>query len=89
MIKACLFDLDGTLSNTIADIADSGNYALEKNGFKTYPEKDYCYFCGSGVRTLIERMLAAQPHSDQQLEQVLEDYRAAIRRSQYGQDLRL
>ena len=73
MIKACIFDLDGTLSDTIADIADSGNYALERNGFLPYPEKDYCYFCGSGVRTLIQRMLEKQPHTPQQFEQVLAD----------------
>ena len=74
MIKACIFDLDGTLSDTIADIADSGNYALERNGFLPYPEKDYCYFCGSGVRTLIQRKLEKQPHTPQQFEQVLADY---------------
>lgn len=74
MIKACIFDLDGTLSDTIADIADSGNYALEKNGFSSHPQQAYCYFCGSGVRTLIERMLAKESYTPQQFEQVLEDY---------------
>ena len=33
MYKACIFDLDGTLVNSLDDLADSCNYALEKMGF--------------------------------------------------------
>lgn len=61
MIKACIFDLDGTLSDTIADIADSGNYALERNGFLPYPEKDYCYFCGSGFAPSFKECWKSSP----------------------------
>lgn len=74
MIKACIFDLDGTLSNTIADIADSGNYALERNGFQTSPQEKYCYYCGNGVRTLIQRMLGDQTYTQEQYDKVLADY---------------
>ncbi len=74
MIKAVLFDLDGTLANTLDDIADSGNWALTQCGFAPYPVERYVYFVGSGVNTLIERMLADYPHTEQQYRQVLSLY---------------
>ena len=40
MIRAVVFDLDGTLLNTIDDIHDSLNYALEQNGFNTISLED-------------------------------------------------
>ena len=44
MKKLLIFDLDGTLLNTIADLAHSTNYALEKNGFPTHHLEEYNYF---------------------------------------------
>lgn len=58
MKKLVIFDLDGTLLNTINDLGISCNYALEKAGFKTHPLSAYPYMVGNGVRRLIER---AQP----------------------------
>ena len=40
-IKAVLFDLDGTINNTVNDIAASGNYALAKHGFPTHPDDSF------------------------------------------------
>lgn len=57
MIELCVFDLDGTLVNSLADLADSTNYALEKNGFAPYPTSQYRYFVGDGVPMLIKRAL--------------------------------
>ena len=37
MVSLCIFDLDGTLINTIEDLADSTNYVLEQHGMKTFP----------------------------------------------------
>ena len=36
MIKLCIFDLDGTLVNSLYDLADSMNYALQKYGFQPH-----------------------------------------------------
>lgn len=57
MIKAVLFDLDGTLVNSLADLADSTNSALEKSGFPTHEIEKYKYFVGDGIPKLIERAL--------------------------------
>jgi len=57
MIKLIIFDLDGTLLNTIDDLADCTNYVLEKNGFLTHEVNAYKYFVGNGVVKLLERAL--------------------------------
>lgn len=54
-IQAVLFDLDGTLLNTLEDIADSMNRALFENGFPEHPLEAYRYFVGDGVKTLTKR----------------------------------
>lgn len=57
MKKLIIFDLDGTLLNTIADLANSTNYALKKFGFPTHPTDDYNFFVGNGINKLLERAL--------------------------------
>lgn len=49
-----IFDLDGTLLNTIDDLAASANYALEYMGFPTYTVKQIMAYVGNGVRRLME-----------------------------------
>ncbi len=60
MKKLCMFDLDGTLMNTLGTIAGYANQALAERGLRTFPEEDYKYFVGNGARVLIERALTAQ-----------------------------
>ncbi len=57
MKKLVIFDLDGTLLNTIADLAGSTNYALAKNGFPIHEVNEYNYFVGNGINKLFERAL--------------------------------
>jgi len=57
MFKLIIFDLDGTLLNTLDDLADCTNYALQKNGFPAHEVNTYKYFVGNGVNMLIERAL--------------------------------
>lgn len=57
MKKLAIFDLDGTLLNTIDDLGHAANYALEKNGYPTHSIASYPFFVGNGVRRLIERVL--------------------------------
>ncbi|MCR4966114.1 MAG: HAD family hydrolase [Bacteroidales bacterium] len=57
MIKLVIFDLDGTLMNTLQDLADSANYMLEKHNFPTYTTDAYKYFVGNGMPKLIERIM--------------------------------
>ncbi|MEW5785130.1 MAG: HAD family hydrolase [Bacillota bacterium] len=53
--KAIIFDLDGTLLDSLADIAYSVNAVLERHGFSGHPLQAYRYYIGDGINTLIER----------------------------------
>ncbi|WP_297928966.1 HAD family hydrolase [uncultured Coprobacter sp.] len=57
MIKLVIFDLDGTLLNTIRDLAGSTNYALRQCGFPEHETDAYNYFVGNGINKLFERAL--------------------------------
>lgn len=57
MYKLVVFDLDGTLLDTIGDLAFSCNYALGKGGFPLHDISEYYGFVGNGIMKLIERAL--------------------------------
>ncbi len=55
--KAVVFDLDGTLLDTLDDLADSANRVLAAGGYPVHPVDAYRYFVGDGLQILIERIL--------------------------------
>ena len=57
MIKGVIFDLDGTLLNTLGDLAAAGNAVLAARGLRTYPQEAYKLMVGNGIPRLIRRML--------------------------------
>lgn len=57
MKKIVIFDLDGTLLNTLDDLSDSANYALSKFGYPTRTIEEVRQFVGNGVAKLIERAI--------------------------------
>lgn len=59
MIKACIFDLDGTLADTLSTIANYGNTALKAHSYKTIEIDTYKHLAGDGRNELIRRMLRA------------------------------
>jgi phosphoglycolate phosphatase len=61
---AIIFDLDGTLLDTLDDIADSANAVLARRGFPTHPVEAYRYFVGDGVQKLIQRVLPADAREE-------------------------
>lgn len=63
--KAVLFDLDGTLINTLTDLANATNYMLEQFGFPTHEVGKYKYMVGNGMPKLMERALP-NGHKDEQ-----------------------
>lgn len=65
MYRCVIFDLDGTLLNTLDGLADAGNYALSKMGFPPHPTERYRFFVGNGIPKLVERMLP--PESDREV----------------------
>lgn len=57
MKKLVIFDLDGTLLNTIADLANSTNHALATLGYPTHETEAYPFMVGNGINKLFERAL--------------------------------
>ncbi len=70
MKKLVIFDLDGTLLNTIADLGAAANYALEQCGYPTHPISAYPGFVGSGIKKLLERVLPESVRSQEKVEQL-------------------
>ena len=68
MKKLVIFDLDGTLLNTIADLAQSTNHALRTLGYPTHEEAAYNFMVGNGIDKLFERAL---PEGEKSKENVL------------------
>lgn len=68
MIKAVIFDLDGTLLDTLEDLANACNYALRSCGYKEHDVKEYVRFVGSGRYVLIQRIL---PEVDRENKEVI------------------
>lgn len=57
--KTIIFDLDGTLIDTLTDIADAANDALTQAGYPAHPRQKYRLYVGDGLLTLAERMVPA------------------------------
>ena len=68
MKKLVIFDLDGTLLNTIADLAESANYALKQLGYPTHDAETIRTFVGNGINKLLFRAL---PDEDKTEENVM------------------
>ena len=73
--RAVLFDLDGTLLDTLEDIADSANSTLLRYGFPTHEVEAYRYFIGDGVTMLISRALPAEKRNDNIIAECVEAFR--------------
>jgi phosphoglycolate phosphatase len=64
-IEAVIFDLDGTLLNTVEDIMDSVNSALQKYGFPPHSLEEYLFFIGDGIEELVKRALPENKRDDE------------------------
>ena len=70
--KIAIFDLDGTILNTIEDLADSLNYALTKNGYKERTVAETQSFVGNGLLMLVKRAINPET-SEEEAKKVLAD----------------
>jgi phosphoglycolate phosphatase len=75
-MKAVVFDLDGTLLDTLDDIANSCNSVLAAHGFPTHPAEAYRYFVGDGVSMLLTRALPPGQNSPEALARLVPVYKA-------------
>ncbi len=64
MIKLCIFDLDGTLVNSLPAISHYANSALCKYGFAPHAEDKYKQFVGDGAAVLVHRMLCENDNDE-------------------------
>lgn len=71
MIKAILFDLDGTLVDSLEDIAIATNLGLEKLGYKTRKTEEFKYFVGDGIPKMLSR---AAEQTDEKIIGVLKEH---------------
>lgn len=74
MFKLCVFDMDGTVVNSLADIAAAMNRSLEKMGKPAHSENEYRYFVGDGMEVLCKRAL--KDGNDAEVTRLTELYRA-------------
>ncbi|MDE7335340.1 MAG: HAD family hydrolase [Muribaculaceae bacterium] len=77
MKKLAIFDLDGTLLNTIDDLGHAANHALEACGYPTHDIASYRFYVGNGVGRLLERVLPPDhrtPEKVAHLRQIFQEY---------------
>lgn len=74
-IKAVIFDLDGTLLDTLDDIADSANRVLLAAGLPAHPVDRYRYFVGEGLQRLIERIIPEDRRSEERVKNLITAFR--------------
>ena len=67
MIRAVIFDLDGTLLNTLDDLADSANFSLSQRGYPVHETERYKIFVGNGTNNLMERILPEDKRTPEEL----------------------
>jgi phosphoglycolate phosphatase len=72
--KAIIFDLDGTLLNTLRDIGDAVNRVLIRRAFPTHPVDAYKYLVGDGARMLIVRALPADKQDESLIQACMEEF---------------
>lgn len=72
--KLLIFDMDGTILDTLQDLCTSTNYALQLNGMPSRTIEEVCSFVGNGIRKLIER---AVPHGtdNSRIDEVFESFK--------------
>lgn len=75
MKSLVIFDLDGTLVNTIEDLANATNHALTTLGYPTHPVPSYCNMVGNGITKLLERALPEEARANRMIEAMRSHFR--------------
>ncbi len=81
-VRTVVFDLDGTLLNSLADIAHAANAVLQSHGFPIHDVSAYRYFVGHGVRRLLQQTVPGAYREDTQLiERMVDQFADLYRRT--------
>ena len=78
--NAVIFDLDGTLLNTLEDLADSMNCVLERNRLPQHELAAYKHFVGDGIDMLVQRALPFQVASERELQRFVREMKSEYAR---------
>ena len=76
MLKTVIFDLDGTLLNTIGDLAGAGNHVCEERGWPTHTEAEFRRMVGYGIPNLVEKFTPAEMRDEATLAAALAAFQA-------------
>ncbi len=76
IFKAVIFDLDGTLLNTLDDLADVANRVLTAHGLPIHPVTSYRYFVGEGLTKLLERIVPDDKRTIEFMARLTDDFKA-------------
>jgi phosphoglycolate phosphatase len=79
--KAVVFDLDGTLLDTLDDLADSANRVLAAGGYPEHPVDAYRYFVGDGLQILVERILPEENRTREAIRMLAEAFKEEYSRN--------
>lgn len=74
MYKNIIFDLDGTILNTIDDLADAGNWVCRNHGWPVHTVKEYQYFVGNGMAKLAARFAPEDWRTPERVQTILEEF---------------
>lgn len=72
--KGVIFDLDGTLLDTLDDLSTAANATLEHFGFPIHSVEAYRYFVGEGLRTLIQRIIPGSDAADAEIDEYMKKF---------------
>ena len=68
--QLAIFDLDGTLLDTVADLANATNQALRQCGYPTHPTEAYYQFVGNGINKLFYRALPEEARTEENVQRI-------------------
>ena len=74
MYQNVIFDLDGTLLNTIDDLAAAGNWVCQNHGWPTHTVEEYKRYVGSGMARLAVRFSPEEWHTEEGVQKILDEF---------------
>ncbi len=76
IFESVIFDLDGTLLNSLIGIADAMNISLKRLGYPAHPVETYKQFVTEGIIALVTRALPPEKRKDHDIDELVADYRS-------------